>query len=242
MRWVWGWTAVSCLVVVSPARAGDGEQLAPDQLPPDVANRIREAFGAEPLHGRREVEGGKARYIVTATHKGQVIEIFASPDGAALAPKSEEFSLARWPGRLAEAALFVLLPGVIVGAATRGIVQAARGRPLSVTAGWLSAWAGTGVVMALVVFNMATVPRDKDVLVLSGACAVWASIAASVVEVIVLAWRTGSGQGDRAVRRWVIGCCVVAAVSLALTIPLDILRIERENRYYEKLTLRPMAN
>jgi hypothetical protein len=34
----------------------------------------------------------------------------------------------------------------------------------------------------------------------------------------------------------------VAAVSLALTIPLDILRIERENRYYKELTLKPPAN
>lgn len=241
MRWAWGWAAVSCLVVVSPVRAGD-EQLTPDQLPPDVASRIREAFGAEPLHGRREVEGGKARYVVAATHKGQVIEIFASPDGAALARKTEEFSMARWRDRLAEVALFLLLPGVIVGAATRGIVRATRGRPLTVTAGWLSAWAGTGGIMALVVFNMATVPRDKDVLVLSAACAVWAAIAASVVEVIVLAWRTGSGQGDRAARRRAIGCCLVAAVSLALTIPLDVLRIDRENRYYERLTLRPTAN
>ena len=167
MRCVGAWAALGCLVVASPASAGDGEQFAADQLPPEVASSIREASGAEPLHARKEVEGGKACYVVTATHKGQVIEIYASPDGPALVRKTEAFSLARWPDQLAGCAVFLLLPGVVVGAAARGVVRAARGRPLSVPAGWLSAWAGAGVGMALVVFNLATVPRDKDVPVLA---------------------------------------------------------------------------
>jgi hypothetical protein len=238
MRWNCWWAVVMWLTVASAGLAADGEQLAPDQLPPGVVSRIRE-FGAEPLHARKEAENGKVCYIVTAMDKGQVIEIFASPDGAALARKTEEFSLARWPSQLVALTLFVLLPGVLVGLAARGIVRASQGRPLSVPVGWLSAWAGTGVVMVLVVFNLATVPRHKDVLVLGGACVVCAAIAASVVEVAVLALPSGSGQGSRGVRlRWAIGCCAVAAVSLALTIPLDMLRIERENRYFKKMTLR----
>jgi hypothetical protein len=238
MRWVWGWTAVSCLVVVSPARAGDGERLAPDQLPPNVANRIREAFGAEPLHGRRVAEGGKACYIVTATDKGQVIEIFASPNGAVLARK-QAFSLARWPDHLADSALFLLLPGLVAGTVARAVFRTAQDGTYSV-GGWLSAWVAAGFGISVVVFNLATVPREKDVLVLGAYCIVWGAIAASAIEVFVLAVRPGKDRVAR--RRWVIRCCIVAAVSLALTIPIDILRIERENRYSEKLTLRPTAN
>src|SRR5215217_1017782 len=202
MRWVWGWTAVSCLVVVSPARAGDGERLAPDQLPPDVAKGIREAFRAEPLHGRREVEGGKARYVVTATHKGQVIEIFASPDGAVLARKTEAFSLARWPDHLADSALFLLLPGLVAGAVVRAVVRTAQDGTLSVPAGWLSAWVAAGIGMSLVVFNLATVPREKDVVVLGAYCVVWGAIAASAIEVFGLAMRPGKDRVAR--RRWVV--------------------------------------
>jgi hypothetical protein len=39
----------------------------------------------------------------------------------------------------------------------------------------------------------------------------------------------------------VIGCCLEVAASLALSIPLDILRIERENRHLRQLALRPEA-
>ncbi len=238
MRWICWLGVAMCLVVASPGFAADDEQLAPDQLPPGVASRVRE-FGAEPLHARKVVENGKVCYVVTAMDNGQVIEIFASPDGAALARRTEEFSLARWRSQLVGLTFFVVLPGVLVGLAARGIVRAARGRALSVPVGWLSAWAGSGVVMALVVFNLATVPRHKDVLVLVGACVVCAAIAASVVEVVVLALRMGSGQRNRGVRlRWAIGCYILTAVSLSLTIPLDILRIERENLHYKKMTLR----
>src|SRR5262245_11029268 len=219
MRWMGAWAALGCFVVTSRASADEGEQLAADQLPSKVTWHIREAFGAEPLHGRKEVEGGKSCYVVTATHKGEVIEIFASPDGSPLVRKTEAFSLTRWPDRLVGCALFLLLPGLVVGVIARWMVRAARGQPLSVPAGWLSAWVGAGVGMALVVFNLTTVPRQKDVLVLGAYCVVWGAIAASVIEVIGLAVQSRRPAVSR--RRWVIGCCVVVGVSLALSIPLD---------------------
>ncbi len=236
MRWVWGWIALGCLVTTSRVLAGDDEQLTPDQLPAEVTSQVRES-GAEPLHARKEVEDGKVCYTVTAAYKGRVIELYVSPDGSALTRKREAFSLARWP---AGSALFLLLPGVVAGAVARGVVRAAQGRPLSVQAGWLTAWVGAGVGAGLVVFNLATVPREKDVLVLGGYCIVWGAIAASVVEVVALVVQSGRSGGAR--RRWIIGCCVVAAVALALSIPLDVLRVERENRYFKKLTLRSTAN
>lgn len=240
---LWRWMAVSCLAIGPQAHAGEGERLTLDQLPPGVVKSVKESFRAEPQHARKTVEGDKARYTVTALHNGEVIEIFASPDGAALARKTEEISLTRWPVELTEAALVIVSLGMIVGALTRGWVRAVRGQPLSAPTGWLSAWAGTGIVMALVVFNMATVPREKDVVMLSMICVVWAAITASLVEVIALAWRTEASRGDRVSRRWwMIGCFAVMMVSLALWIPLENLRIERENRIYEKLTLRPAAN
>jgi hypothetical protein len=236
MRLVRTWAVVGCLVLA--ASAGDGERLAADQLPPEVAKGIREFFRAEPLDARKELEGGKACYVVTATCQGQVIEIYASPDGHALIRKTEEFSIARWPGKLARAIPFVLLL-MVVGAVVRGVVRSGRGRPLSVPAGLLSAWLGTAFVMALIAFNLATVPREKDVPVIIAECAVWAAIAASLVELVGLGWQ--SRQPDRSHRRFVIGCWAVAAASLALSIPLDILRVERENRHLKQIALRPEA-
>ena len=241
MRRMSGWTAVACLIAASPAPAGDGGPLPPDQLPPEVTSRIREAFGAEPLHARKEVEGGRACYLVTAAGEGRVMEIYASPDGSVLARKTEAFSLASWVDRLAGVALVLLLPGVVAGAVARGGVRAARARPLPASGGWLAAWAGAVVGIGLVVFNLATVPRDKDLAVLGGYCAVWGAIAASCVEVAALAVQPGRRSGAPR-RRATIGCVAVAAVALALSIPLDILSVERENNYFRRLTLRPLTD
>ena len=78
------------------------------------------------LYGQKESEGGRACYAVTATHRGHVIEIYASPDGQALLRKTEAFTLARWLDGLAALAIFVLPPGVAVGAVTRGVVEPRR--------------------------------------------------------------------------------------------------------------------
>ncbi len=241
MKRMWVWAALGCLVTASPVWADDGEVLTPDQLPPAVMREIREGFNAEPLFARKEVEGGKECYVVTAKLNDQVIELYASPDGHALVRKTEEFTLARWAERLPGAALSLLVLGMAPGAVARGVVRTAKGLPLAVWEGWLAAWAAAAVVPGLVVFSMNTVPREKDVPVLLAFCAVFGAIAASVVEGVVLAVRPG--QRDRAARRrGVLGCCAVAAVSLALTIPLEILLVEWDNRIGKKLTLRVPAD
>lgn len=241
MRW---WIVLCCLAAAPPVSAGDDEQLTPDQLPPEMTRHIREGFRAEPLHARKEVEGDRACYVVTASYQGQAVDIYASPDWLTLVRKTEAFSLARWTGHVADGALFLLLPGVVAGAVARRAVRAKRGRSLSALEGWLSAWAGAvlglGIVVGLVVSNLATVrPREKDWAVLGGYCVAWGAIAASAVEVVALAAQRSRVGAAR--RRWIVGCCVIAAVSLALTIPLDILRIERENRTLKKWVLRPPA-
>ena len=210
MRWLWVWTALGCLVTAAQVSAGDGEQLATDQLPPELTNRIREGFDAEPLHARKEIEGGKACYVVTATYKGQVIELYTSPDGAALVRKTEAFSLARWTRKMASGGLFLLLPLVVVGALTREVVRAARGRSLSVPEGWLSAWAGAGVGMALVVFNLATVPREKDVVVLGAYCIVWRYRGLDHRDRHPGSIIGSGGQQATPVGHWLLrrGCCV----------------------------------
>ncbi len=242
MRWLWLWTVLGCLVTTLRVSAGDGDELGPEQLPPAVMEHIKEGFGAEPLHARKEVENGKFCYVVTASHRGKIIELYVSPDGAAIARKEEAFSLKRWGNDLASGG-FVLLLGlvVVVGAVSRGVVRAANARPLSVPVGWLSACVGSAVGLGLVVFNMATVPRDKDVVGLVASCIVLGAIAASFIEGIVLVLFTSS-ESVVGRRWWAIGCCVMATVALVLTIPLKIQQIERENRYFKNMTLRPLAD
>ena len=80
-------------------------------------------------------------------------------------------------------------------------------------------------------FNMATVPREKDLPVLGAYCAILAAISASLVG-CRLALQSGQPAGSR--RRWVVGCCAMAAASLMLSIPLGILRVERENCHLKK--------
>jgi hypothetical protein len=237
------WSAIGCLVFASSSAAADGENIPAERLPPEVVEHIREGFHAEPLSGRKEVEGGRTCYLVAAVSKGEVIEIYASPDGHALIRKTEAFSSSRWLDRLAAAAIVIVLPGLIVGATARGMVRVGRDRPLSVPEGWLSAWFGIALVMALVFFNVSTGSREKDVPIVCALCVVWPAIPASVVEMVVVALRKKPDTENRSVRRrWVIGLGVVAVLSLVLTIPLDVLRIDRENQVARNRTLRPVSD
>src|SRR5262245_61130763 len=116
----WTWAVLVCLLTALRVAAGDGEQLGADELPPGVTDQIRKGFGAEPLHGGKEIEGGKECYVVTAAYKGEVIELYTSPDGTAIARKTDSFSLEQWVRDLVRGDLILLLVLAVVGATTRG--------------------------------------------------------------------------------------------------------------------------
>lgn len=235
MRWRFVLTALGSLLAPPLVSAGDDEFLKPDRLPPAVVSRIREEFG-EPVVAQKEVEGHRACYVVTTLGEDSIFAVYASPDGTAVARK-RTFLMVDWADRLVWGALYLSVPVVAAGLITRTLVRAARGAPLSPPAGWLAAWVGPTAGAALVVFNLATVPRDKDVPVLVAGCALFGAVAASMVEVGVLALTAGRVDGVGRLR-WGAAFVAMAVVAAALAIPLDMVRIERENRYYKNLTLR----
>jgi hypothetical protein len=230
------WAVLAIVATSSKVLAGDGEPLAPAQLPPELVERVREGFRAEPLHARKIVEGDRACYLVAARDSRGEFELYVSPNGA-LVRKTEEFTLTRWPAMLAGGALLLMLPGLLTGSVVRWFARAGCNGPLSVLFELLSAWAGAAAGAGLVVFSITT-SRYNDGLVLTAFCVVWGAIAASVIEVIALGLAGKVHGASR--RRWVAVCGVLAVAALLLTIPLDMLRIERENSHSMKMTLRPV--
>jgi hypothetical protein len=236
MRWLW---AVLAIVAAGPtALAGVGELLAPGQLPPQLVKVVQRGFGGEVTHARKLVEGDRACYLIAARDGRDDFELFASLDGEALHLKTEDFSLGLWPKLLFAGVLLFMLPGVALGAAMRWLVRFPRpGSPHGrggLLSTWLGAVAGTGLVINLIIMPSL---RQQDVLVLGAYCVLWGAVAATAIEVVAQVMFFGP-VGRAARLRRVAGCCALAAVSIALTIPLDIVRIERENSHYQKLTLR----
>src|SRR5947209_11334824 len=140
-----GATVAICLLFSPSARAGQGEDVALDKLPPGVLER-KFGFppGTELLHARKEVEDGKEYYVVTVLHKGRQSEYFVSRDGRSDALK-KTFSVAELPDTLLAYLLLGLLPGAIPGAAAALLARAVRGGRLSALVGWFAAWAGAAI-------------------------------------------------------------------------------------------------
>jgi hypothetical protein len=233
---------LSCLLFASLVRANDGDEIALDQLPREAANLARDFFaGGELLRARRLVTDGKECYIVSGTGRGQLVEAYVAPDGRMIARKGEPISSAQLVAQLTDFVLFPLLPGVVAGAVARWLAQSARGEKLSVLSEWAWAWAGAGITIGLVLLNLATVPRHKDLLIIAALCAVWGAVSASLVEILGLTAQLLRGYRVGC-RRWILGCCVAAFASLALHVPVDALRVERENQYYMGLAMRPATD
>jgi len=232
----WAWAIIGCVVASPWALGGDGDQLNRVQLPPELVERVREGFGAEPLQARKIVEGDRACYLVAARDSRGEFELYVSPNGA-LVRKTEEFTLARWGEVLVACAVFLMVPGLVLGAVTRWVVIAGRNGSPSVLFELLSAWTGAAVGGGLVIFSV-TSSRYNDGLLLTAFCVVWGAIAASVIEVIAL---VVSGRVNGSGRRWVAACGVLAVTAVLLTIPLYMLSIEKENQHARKMTMRPVT-
>jgi hypothetical protein len=237
-----------CLVLLAPlllastARAGDGDEVALATLPPAVTDIITEFYpGAELLQAWKEAEDGKECYLVRIMGKGRVIDLYVAPDGRMLASKRDVFSLEYGPGLFREIALFLLLPGVVAGAVAWWMTQAARGEKVSVMTEWCAAWVGAVIGIGLLLSQLATVPREKDWLVIGLMCAVWGAVSASIVEGLGLLVQSIRGYRPSC-RRWILGLSLAGVVFLSLSIPVDMLRNHRVNEYYRAIALSPPAN
>ena len=172
MRNICGMTMLGYLLFATMARASDGEEIAIDKLPQDVTDHIKSAFnGAELLHARNDVDGRKWCYTVRIMYKGRIIDLYASPDGVAVATK-EVFLFSKLPEQLLDDFLFFILPSAIAGAFARWLNQTVQGSKLSVLSEWFSAWFGAGVIIGIHLSAISTVPREKDLLIIGAWCVV----------------------------------------------------------------------
>lgn len=222
-----------CLLTAMQARSSD------DKLPQTVDSRIRIIFpNVKVLSVQKETEDGRECYVVGIMHGDQSNDLYVSSDGDIVALKHPVFSLTTWRKQLIGWLTIALVPGVIAGSFSRWLFQVATGKRLSILMEWLSAWVGAVICIAILLSQVASVPREKDVLVIGLLCVVWGALSTSFVEAIGLTVQ--SYRGSRiGCRRWVFGCCLLGFVFLAFSIPVDMLRMKRENQHYKALAMRP---
>ncbi len=228
------WSAlVICMLVAAPASA---QEVPLDQLPPRVIEHAREfENGVELLDARKAAESGKEWYVVGIQHRGQRVELFVSPDGQAVVRKEDPFSFRGWLESLWYGVPYLLVL-VIIGAVVRWLVQLGRNDDLSVLAGWLAAWCGAAVALGMFVSAINTIPREKNVPNLAALCAVWAGVAASVVELLVIAYRRA--RGKRCGWGPPGACLFVACLCLALSIPVELWHRHWADRYFQRIVAR----
>ncbi len=233
--------AIGCLRITLQTQ-GSSEEIAINDLPPVVEGRIKDEFigkaDAKILYVRKETEDGKECYSIMVAQAGRIREIYVSPDGVVVAYKEGPLTLDKIVDNIINLALFALLPGVIAGLLLRWTVQTMREERLSVLTGWLLAWLGVSIAFCVILLSVATVPREKDVLMVVISSIVMGAISASLVEIISLTVQSVLGYRSNYWRR-LIGLCGVGLTFLSLSIPVNILRIERENQYLRALALRP---
>jgi hypothetical protein len=239
LRTIYLLAVTGCLLTAMQARSGDDEGVVTEKLPQAVDSHIRVIFpNAKVLSVQKETEDGKECYFVGIIQGEQTSDLYVSPDGNIVVLKHPVFSLATWRKQLAGGLVVVLVPGVVAGFFSRWLSQVAMRKRLSIWVEWLSAWVGAAICIAILLSQVASVPREKDILVIGLLCVVWGAISASCVEAIVMTVQ--SYRGSRiGCRHWIIGCCFLGFVFLALSIPVDMLRISRENQHFKALAMRP---
>jgi hypothetical protein len=229
-------TTVGYLLLTLQARGGS-EAIAVGDLPPVVGDHIKSFYAdAKVVNVRKETEDGKECYSVTIVHAGRTIELYASPDGATITWKQGPITLNSIVDSIITHSIVVLLPGMIAGLFLMWLVQTKRERQLIVYSRWALAWLGASITICVILLSLSTVPRNKDPLVTGFDCILWGAISASFAEVIWITTRSVLGYRPYC-RRYAIGLCIVILVLLSLTIPVEIMRTERENQYFKALTL-----
>lgn len=232
--------AIVCLLIALQAQGGS-EEIAINDLPPIVERVIKdESSDTKILYVRMETEDGKYCYSVMIAKAGRIREIYVSPDGVVVAYKKEPLTLNTIVNvdDIIDFSLIILLPSTIAGLLLRWTVQTARGKRLSVLSSWLLAWLGASVAICVILLLLSTFPREKDIVIVAIISIVWGAISASLVEVASLTVESVLGYRSPC-WRWVIGLCGVGLAFLTLSIPIEILRIERTNQHLRALALRP---
>jgi hypothetical protein len=236
------------LLFASPARADGGEEIASDEialdkLPQDATKAVKNVFqGADLIHARRVVKDGKVCFTVSIIYRGEVSELYVSLDGKVVTSKHEDFSFTKVPKTMLAYALVLMLPGAIAALVISLLVQTVVCRnKLSVMSNWFLMWLGSAVCICVILSVLPSLPRKKDLLVIALLCLVWGAIAASFVEVVCLTQRFI--RGDRSAScRSIIMLCLLGLVVLSLSVPIDILRIQRMNQYYREPAMRSVAD
>jgi hypothetical protein len=222
---------LACLLCSSPVHAGDREEIARDS--PALTVALQENFkGTELLQAFREVENGKECYSVRLRSGGQMLEYYISPDGHSLIFKNQVFSLERMPERLAGCLIISLFPCALAGACSRWLCQASSATKMTVFSEWLSAWVGAVIAlgMVLLVFKHA---RYRDVPIEACECFIFGVISASFVEALGL-----MAQSTRGYRRWILGFCTLATLSIVMQQFVGMLGMERENQHNRQIMMR----
>ena len=191
--------------------------------------------GTELLHAHKEIEAGKECYTVSVNDRGRVSYYYVSPNGHILTARREPFSLSRLPDLWIAVVLVAVIAGVMPGAISRRLAQAGRDRRISIAREWVSTWLGALVRhRRIAVPTLHCSPRER-----LACCS--SRFAFSAVPSRPRSSRLSVSPSSRfavtalGCRRWIIVLCTAVLVLLLLSIPLEMLRIERENRHFTSI-------
>lgn len=223
-----------------PAQAQNrSEGALKDMLPPVANDHIKNLFpDAIVIHVRNVRQDNRECYAVGVIQQGQVLDLYVSPDGRFVARIQPSFSLTAWQMRLSGQLVLILIPCAVAGWLIRRQVQLGLKVKPSVFTEWISAWLGSALCLAMILSQLASVPREKDAIVIFVLSVVWGAVLASFVEAVGLVLQ--SYRGYRIVHRSsAIMFALLGLFFFASTILVDMLRIERENQYNRALAMRP---
>jgi hypothetical protein len=230
---------LSCLALSPPCRGDEGVEIDFNRMPQAARDRLAETFpGADFLQAWQIVENGNECYVVRPFGKDSIREYYVSPDGAAIIIRDQVISATQIPRWLLGILCVALVPGALAGACTRWLAQGVYEGKLSVVSEWLVAWLGATLGIGFLLSQVARVPRYTDSLADVLACLALGAISASIVEVLGLTAQSLRGYRARCCRT-ILVTSVTGFVFLALSAPIDMLRIERQNQHFKSVTLRP---
>ena len=235
---VFRYAVLGYLLSSSIASANDAEDISPVKIPLGVRNGVNAVFhNAKLLHSRKESENNRECYVVTIMYEGRQSDLYVSPDGRHVFTKVA-FDFAELPRRLVGFIVLSLIPGMITGVAARQLIRSLRSSRTSILTEWFASWVGAAGGIGIVLSQLATVPREKDLLVYLFICTLCGGFSASAIQSVAI-----FGQLVRGYRigscRLILICCIVSCVFLSLTILIDMLRVERENEYFKSQAMKP---
>jgi hypothetical protein len=225
-------------MVASTACANGRDATRLTELPRAAYEALADNYhGLEIVQAWRETENEKECYLVSAKYNGETMDVYVSPDGAAITAY-KRFILSDWLAQLKTFVLVFLLPGSFSGYALMCLIQICRPHAMSVSATWLAVWTGATCLVFSVSMLFARLPNQRDAVVIVSRGVTWGVISASLVEATVLSTRLKRNQ-SAALKRGIMGFGILALVMVLITMPLERLCVERENSSQRELVMRP---